>query len=101
MTFFKSSTFFSEFQALHIILLYTLHLFHFIYTLYPSYTHLHPIFPFLHLTFYSRNNKYHIHLLFFHHLSSLHIFVHHCTFCVSLHVKTSPEYPSPTSNVGP
>src|SRR6218665_3314303 len=23
-------------------------------------------------------------------LSSLHIFVHHCTFCVSLHVKTCP-----------
>ena len=23
-------------------------------------------------------------------LSSLHIFVHHCTFCASLHVKTSP-----------
>jgi len=24
------------------------------------------------------------------HLSSLHIFVHHCTFFVSLHVKTKP-----------
>src|SRR6218665_1001435 len=24
-------------------------------------------------------------------LSSLHIFVHHCTFCASLHNKTSPE----------
>jgi len=24
-------------------------------------------------------------------LSSLHIFVHHCTFCASLHVKTSPD----------
>src|SRR6218665_2890892 len=24
------------------------------------------------------------------HFSSLHIFVHHCTFCTSLHVKTSP-----------
>ena len=24
------------------------------------------------------------------HLSSLHIFVHYCTFCASLHVKTSP-----------
>jgi len=23
-------------------------------------------------------------------LSSLHMFVHHCTFCVSVHVKTSP-----------
>src|SRR6218665_2228192 len=23
-------------------------------------------------------------------LSSLHIFVHHCTFCASLHTKTSP-----------
>jgi len=25
-----------------------------------------------------------------HFRSSLHIFVHHCTFCASLHVKTSP-----------
>src|SRR6218665_938526 len=25
-------------------------------------------------------------------LSSLHIFVHHCTFCASLHTKTSPDY---------
>ena|SRR6218665_57600 len=24
-------------------------------------------------------------------LSSLHIFVHHCTFCASLHVKTCPD----------
>src|SRR6218665_1144940 len=24
-------------------------------------------------------------------LSSLHIFVHHCTFCASLHTKTSPD----------
>jgi len=25
-------------------------------------------------------------------LSSLHIFVHHCTFCASVHVKTSPAF---------
>ena len=35
------------------------------FTLYPLYTHLHPVFPFLHLTFNSCNNKYYIHLLFF------------------------------------
>src|SRR6218665_708507 len=29
-------------------------------------------------------------------LSSLHIFVHHCTFCASLHVKTSPDLRSPS-----
>ena len=58
------------------------------YTLYFLYAHLHPIFLFLHLTFYSRNSKYYIHLLFFL-ISSLHTFVHHCTFCASLHVKTS------------
>src|SRR6218665_2198039 len=58
---------------------------YYFYTLYPLYTHLHPIFPFPHLTFYSRNSKYCIHLLFFP-ISSLHKqpfitahFVHHCT----------------------
>ena len=41
---------------------------YFFYTLYsyvPLYTHLHPIFTFLHLTFYSRNNKYYVRLLHF------------------------------------
>src|SRR6218665_151051 len=40
------------------------------------------------------NAAYTIYLFLNHHctnsLSSLHIFVHHCTFCASLHTKTSP-----------
>src|SRR6218665_637458 len=40
------------------------------------------------------NIAYTIHFFLIHHctnsLSSLHIFVHHCTFCASLHTKTSP-----------
>src|SRR6218665_255204 len=60
-------------------------------------------FTFLHLALCSRNNKYCIRHLFIlnsslhkqpfitaHFRSSLHIFVHHCTFCASLHTKTSP-----------
>ena len=34
-------------------------------------------------------------------LSSLHIFVHHCTFCASLHVKTSPDMVPPTTSLLP
>jgi len=91
----------SGFQPLTIIILYRLFLFPIAFTLFtpliytPTPTSYFPV-PFLHLTFYSRNSQYYIHLLFFllHHytnsLSSLHIFVHHCTFCASLHVKTSP-----------
>src|SRR6218665_1367824 len=45
------------------------------------------------------NAPYTIYLYLNHHctnsLSSLHIFVHHCTFCASLHTKTSPAAPSP------
>ena len=40
------------------------------------------------------NTPYAIYSFLIHHctnsLSSLHIFVHHCTFCASLHTKTSP-----------
>src|SRR6218665_2289646 len=40
------------------------------------------------------NTPYTIYFFLIHHctnsLSSLHIFVHHCTFCASLHTKTSP-----------
>ena len=39
---------------------------------------------------------YTIYFFLIHHctnsLSSLHIFVHHCTFCASLHTKTSPAF---------
>src|SRR6218665_2624364 len=52
---------------------------------------------FLRLTFYSclRVNKSGFYFVMVHHyknsLLSLHTFIHHCTFCASLHVKTSPE----------
>jgi len=40
------------------------------------------------------HTAYTIYFVLIHHctnsLSSLHIFVHHCTFCASLHTKTSP-----------
>jgi len=46
----------------------------------------------LHLSFYLYVPVSHFFVI--HHyksrISSLHIFVHHCTFCASLHVKTSP-----------
>src|SRR6218665_1060891 len=42
------------------------------------------------------HTPYTIYFALIHHctnsLSSLHIFVHHCTFCASLHTKTSPVY---------
>src|SRR6218665_3876162 len=55
-------------------------------------------FQFLHLTVCSRNSAivhttYAIYFLIHHctnSLSPLHIFVHHFTFCASLHTKTSP-----------
>src|SRR6218665_3215825 len=66
------------------------------------YTHM-LFFTFLHLALCSRNNKYSMRHLFLlssslhkqpfitaHFRSSLHIFVHHCIFCASLHTKTSP-----------
>src|SRR6218665_3961691 len=41
------------------------------------------------------DTAYTIYFVLIHHctnsLSSLHIFVHHCTFCASLHTKTSPD----------
>jgi len=51
------------------------------------------------------NAAYTIYLFLNHHctnsLSSLHIFVHHCTFCASLHTKTSPaRYPSDSLGKG-
>src|SRR6218665_1654372 len=58
----------------------------------PFYTHLHPIFPFIHLTFCSRNNKCYVRLLLFSEFITARTALHHCTFCASLHVKTSPAY---------
>src|SRR6218665_3958475 len=52
--------------------------------------HTHMLFyTFLHIALCSRNTKYSVNHLFLLN-SSLHIFVHHCTFCASLHTKTSP-----------
>jgi len=51
------------------------------------------------------HTPYTIYFALIHHctnnLSSLHIFVHHCTFCASLHTKTSPAYTimSPSINL--
>src|SRR6218665_1936282 len=101
MTFFSHRPFFG-YLPLHILILYTLFLLHLLYTPYIIYTLIYtPIsyfFSFLHLTFYSRNNKYYVRLLLFRN-SSLHAAFYHCTFsfittqyiCASLHVKTSPE----------
>src|SRR6218665_1104541 len=51
------------------------------------------LFTFLHLALCSRNSEHAIYFFLIHHctnsLSSLHIFVHHYTFCASLHTKTS------------
>src|SRR6218665_2640330 len=54
------------------------------------------LFKVLHLTLYSYIpvHKSGFYIFRVHHyknsLSPLHIFIHHCTFCPSLHVKTSP-----------
>src|SRR6218665_943337 len=48
-------------------------------TLYPLHTHRHAVFPFLHLTFYSRNSKYYVYVFYFfllHHCTAF----HHCIF---------------------
>src|SRR6218665_3969947 len=55
-----------------------------------------PFAPFFTLlsTLVTANTTYTFYFFSLHHctdrFSSLHIFVHHCTFCASLHVKTSP-----------
>jgi len=41
----------------------------------------HPLFLYFFVIHHCKNS-----------LSSLHIFVHHCTFCALLHVKTSPAH---------
>src|SRR6218665_832051 len=67
------------------------------FTLYTPYMHTHMLFSrfstflFVLLTV---DTAYTIYFVLIHHctnsLSSLHIFVHYCTFCASLHTKTSP-----------
>src|SRR6218665_2903425 len=70
-------------------------------TLYTPYIHTHILFS----RFYTLlcalltvDTAYTIYFFLIHHctnsLSSLHIFVHHCTFCASLHTKTSPVFES-------
>src|SRR6218665_243063 len=51
----------------------------FLHTITPLYAHPHTVFAFLHLALCSRNSSYSIHHLFRLN-SSLHIFVHLCTF---------------------
>ena len=94
----------SGFQPLTIIILYRLFLFPIVFTLFTpliyTHTHLHPIFPFRFYTLLSTlvtvNTAYTFYFFLLHHCtnslsSALHIFVHHCTFCASLHVKTIPD----------
>src|SRR6218665_485171 len=70
---------------------------YFWHTIHPLYAHPHAVFAFLHLALCSRvtvNTAHTIYFVLIHNctnsLSSLHIFVHHCAFCASLHTKTSP-----------
>src|SRR6218665_2916852 len=65
--------------------------------------------PCLRPTFYSHHIRLSFPLYFFliphctNSISSLHIFVHHCTFCASLHVKASPDIAymyRPTCTIG-
>ena len=66
---------------------------------------MHPLYPCIPISCFSRfctllcaiitvNTAYTVYFVLIHHctnsLSSLHIFVHHCIFCASLHTKTSP-----------
>src|SRR6218665_1213546 len=89
---------FSGFQPFNITILYRLFLLPIAFTFYTPYRHLHPTiysrFYTLLSTLVTVNTTYTFHFFLLHHctnsLSSLHIFVHHCTFCASLHVKTSP-----------
>src|SRR6218665_1926103 len=67
-------------------------------TLYTPYMHTHMLFSrfsTLLCVLVTVDTAYTIYFVLIHHctnsLSSLHIFVHHCTFCASLHTKTSPE----------
>src|SRR6218665_1985786 len=63
----------------------------------PLYAHPHAVFAFIYTllcALETAHTAYTIYFVLIHHctnsLSPLHIFVHHCTFCASLHTKTSP-----------
>jgi len=60
-------------------------------TLYTPYMHTHMPFCTLLCALVTADAAYTIYFVLIHHctnrLSSLHIFVHHCTFCASLHVR--------------
>src|SRR6218665_1074887 len=67
-------------------------------TLFTPYMHTHMLFSrfcTLLCALVTVDTAYTIYFFLIHHcinsLSSLHIFVHHCTFCASLHTKTSPD----------
>src|SRR6218665_3996486 len=98
MTFFLVITLFmiSALPYFHILHMMNLFLFFAHYT--PLYMHTHMLFS----RFYTLlcaletvHTAYTIYFVLINHctnsLSSLHIFVHHCTFCASLHTKTSPK----------
>src|SRR6218665_1138337 len=65
------------------------------FLLLPNFPRQNPIFHFSQFFFISSFHPSKILMTFF---SSLHIFVHHCTFCASLHVKTCPA-PVPPNDV--
>src|SRR6218665_3765512 len=71
---------------------------HIFCTLYTPYMHTHMLFSrfcTLLCALVTVDTAYTIYFVLIHHctnsLSSLHIFVHHCTFWSSLHTKTSPD----------
>src|SRR6218665_3667842 len=75
------------------VLVFSLHLYTFICALYTTDMLFSPFFTLL-STLVTANTACALYFFLLHHctnnLSSLHIFVHHCTFCASLHVKASP-----------
>src|SRR6218665_907788 len=73
-------------------------LFLFLHNIHPLCIHTHMLFSrfcTLLCVLVTVHTAYTIYFVLIHHctnsLSSLHIFVHHCTFCASLHTKTSPD----------
>src|SRR6218665_614057 len=70
-----------------------------LYSIHPLYTYMHTNMLFsrfctLLCALVTVHTAYTIYFILIHHctnsLSSLHFFVHHCTFCASLHTETSP-----------
>src|SRR6218665_2342077 len=68
----------------------------FVCTIYTPCIHPHAVFSTLLRALVTVNTAHTIYFFLIHHctnsISSLHIFVHHRTFCASLHTKTSPAF---------